>query len=63
MRTCQFEGCDRELRPGSKLPSCSVCRANIGGWSRRSPSDIEARRVKVRLYGLRMVEVTPRRRK
>jgi hypothetical protein len=45
---------ERELRPGSKLPACSVCRGNMGGWVRRGVAAILDYRRKLQIRETRM---------
>ncbi len=61
-KLCSF-GCERELRPNSKLDACDVCRANINSWERRRPAEVVIRRAKLNLYTTRMADVTGGRRK
>lgn len=45
---------ERELKPGSKLPACSVCRGNMGGWVRRGVAAILSYRRKLQIRETRM---------
>lgn len=59
---CRFEGCERELRPGSRFAECAVCRANINAWERRRPVEVLVRRTRLNLYTMRMEGVIGGRR-
>jgi hypothetical protein len=45
---------ERELKPRSKLPACSVCRGNMGGWVRRGVAAILDYRRKLQIRETRM---------
>jgi hypothetical protein len=62
VKFCSF-GCERELKPNSKLDACPVCRANINGWERRRPAEVLIRRAKLVLYSTRMADVIGGRRR
>lgn len=61
MKMCETEGCEGELKPGSKLPTCSNCRAGVSRWMKRSPAHVLTRRRKLTLYGERINEVIDNR--
>ena len=54
---CSIDGCDNALTERSRLPSCPLCRASIGAWSRRRPAEVVARRERLHVYDCRMAEV------
>jgi hypothetical protein len=50
--------CDEnELKPHSKLTTCTNCRASMGTWQRRTQAEILNRRRKLHIYDLRMENV------
>lgn len=53
-KICDIEGCDEEIKPGSKLPTCHLCRASIGSWGKRRPAEVLARRERLKKYDCRM---------
>jgi hypothetical protein len=54
---CQIPECDNELKPGSRLDTCSLCRASINRWAKRRPAEVIERRRKLHMYDHRMSEV------
>jgi hypothetical protein len=45
---------ERELKPRSRLPACSVCRGNMGGWVRKGVAAILSYRRKLQIRETRM---------
>lgn len=45
---------ENELKPKSRLKTCSLCRSSFGRWARRSNAEIMNRRRKLHIYDMRM---------
>jgi Zn-finger nucleic acid-binding protein len=55
---CITENCSEIISQLSKLDMCPKCRANIGGWRKRSPADVLKRRKNLSMYADRMSHVS-----
>lgn len=54
---CSIPECENELNPKSTLGICSLCRANIAGWTKKPPGQFIRRCRNLRRFTARMTEV------
>src|SRR5882724_1590548 len=55
---CIVEECEVKMAPHAQHPMCKNCRANIGHWRKRKPTDLMRYQKKLRIRSRRMMEVT-----
>lgn len=53
-RPCIIENCENVVADNSRLDACSLCRASINRWKRRSPAEIYHRRQQLTKFNARM---------
>lgn len=61
LTSCNIDGCDNTLKPGSKLKTCKNCRAGMDYWLRRKPADVIKYREKLHVRDQRMENLVDRR--
>lgn len=55
---CIIEGCENVITDRAKYKTCSLCRASMYRWMKRSPSHVLERRRKLNMYDARMRMIT-----
>lgn len=51
-----IHGCGNEVRKGSRLSECHVCRHALYYWRKKRPAQVLKRRTNLRVYGSRLDE-------